>query len=401
MPMPVVVLNVHYSGLAIARTLGSKGHHVVGLSSTAASFGSRSRFCDFRVCPDTQAEPDRCVAFLLQLAESLPARPALFPTRDHDVLMIQAHRQVLESRFHLLYPSANIVHQILDKDALSSVAGSIGIRTPSSVTVTDWDAAQHASRHMRLPIIAKPLLASDWRRPGVWEVVGRRKAVICWSWRELEALYRAVETHNPRMMVQEFVPGGDEQLVTFGSIRTADGEIRGFTGRKLIQIPTGSGTGIAVRAERLPPVEATSRRLLDALQYVGISEVEYKIDPTTQELVLIEINPRHWDQHALGEAVGVGLSSLAVEAIEGRSLPAAEQSQKRVTWVADDGFFLAWIRNELKGGRPRSEFRHVVASEKTFAVYSGKDLGPWMGALLELASDIRAGVIARLRSTGG
>jgi len=40
--------------------------------------------------------------------------------------------------------------------------------------------------------------------------------------------------------------------------------------------------------------------LLRACGYAGLAEVELKRDSKTGAFQLIEVNPRHWDQHELG-----------------------------------------------------------------------------------------------------
>jgi predicted ATP-grasp superfamily ATP-dependent carboligase len=84
-----------------------------------------------------------------------------------------------------------------------------------------------------------------------------------------------------------------------------------FTARKRLQYPPLAGTGVVVEALPIGEIVAPSKSLLAALQFHGISEIEYKRDTRDGTLNLIEINPRHWDQHGLGTAVGVNLSEAA------------------------------------------------------------------------------------------
>ncbi len=104
-------------------------------------------------------------------------------------------------------------------------------------------------------------------------------------------------------------PGSDSSLVVFGSYCRPGGEVRAFfTCRKLLQDPPLEGHRADRRRRPDPEILPQSRALLRALRFSGISEIEFKIHERTGVAYLIEINPRHWDQHYLGTACGVNLS---------------------------------------------------------------------------------------------
>ena len=112
--------------------------------------------------------------------------------------------------------------------------------------------------------------------------------------------------------MQEYVPGEDSEIVVCCCYMDKHHDLIGhFTGRKLRQTPALTGTGSVVEATDVEPVITPSIRLLRAFGYSGLAEIEYKHDKATDTYMLIEINPRHWDQHELGTLVGVNLSWLA------------------------------------------------------------------------------------------
>jgi hypothetical protein len=51
---PVLILNLSYTGLGIARDLASRGVRVVGLSSDRRIYGNFTRTCEVRFAPDAQ-----------------------------------------------------------------------------------------------------------------------------------------------------------------------------------------------------------------------------------------------------------------------------------------------------------------------------------------------------------
>ena len=94
-----MVLNTHYSGLAVARDLAPLGIRVIGLTAIPSLHGNRSRWLEYRAAPDSLTEAEGLLDFLLALADELGARAVLLPTRDHDINFIDQHRDKLDERF--------------------------------------------------------------------------------------------------------------------------------------------------------------------------------------------------------------------------------------------------------------------------------------------------------------
>ena len=104
----------------------------------------------------------------------------------------------------------------MNKDVLADAARSAGLRVPRSVTIREPVELEQA-RGLRFPCICKPLYASQWRRAGIWEAVGRQKARRVETFDELAAYYRDFSDLDPLITVQEWVEGGEENLLIFGS----------------------------------------------------------------------------------------------------------------------------------------------------------------------------------------
>jgi len=154
----------------------------------------------------------------------------------------------------------------------------------------------------------------------VWQQVGSQKAVIVESAAELRAQYERLAVFSSEVLLQRYVPGNDNDIVMCGCYVSREGKMLGhFTGRKLRQDPPLVGTGSVVEACDIGGILAPSAALLAAFRYTGIAEVEFKHDKATGLYFLIEINPRHWDQHELGTLVGVNVSWIAYQDMVGRS----------------------------------------------------------------------------------
>ena len=105
-------------------------------------------------------------------------------------------------------------------------------------------------------------------------------------------------------MVQELIPGGDDELYTVGSYIDAAGTVLGlFSGRKLRQSPPGIGTCRVGEAVWVQEAVDAALRLLRAFNFQGVSQVEFKRDPRDGRFKLMEVNPRLWLWHGLAAAL--------------------------------------------------------------------------------------------------
>jgi hypothetical protein len=139
---------------------------------------------------------------------------------------------------------------------------------------------------------------------------------------------------------------GVERLLVTSTAR--DGSLAGhYSARKLRQDPPLVGTGSVVMADDVPGLVDTTVRLLQALDYRGIAEVEYKRDTRGGDFQLIEINPRHWDQHETGRFVGVNISWLAYADIAGIDTARARPTYRAdapCKWIAESEFVAGTAR---------------------------------------------------------
>lgn len=405
--IPVVVLNMHYSGLGIARSLAPHGVPVFGLSSSRGFPGNRSRYCTYVPSPDSLLEPDALCEFLLRFADRCADRPILLPTRDHDIEFLLRHRDVLEQKFRIPLAPTPVVEAAMNKDACFEVAARCGITLPRTFTVRDSAALRELEGRLTFPVIVKPLYAREWRRPGVWERVGQQKAAMIGDFGSLLRFYAAIEEVAPVANVQEYIPGGDEQLLVFGSYCRPGGLVRAyFTGRKLLQDPPLKGTGLVVEGRPIETIVDQSRTLLRALEFSGISEVEFKVHAATGVPYLIEVNPRHWDQHHLGTVCGVNLSlELYRDVAEPRRLsspqhdePPPLQDPDPVRWIAEHDLFHHLLQAALRRDGSWRPALACARGRRTYSVFDRHDLRPGLRQLRNTAGELRRMAANRLRA---
>jgi D-aspartate ligase len=318
MPTAVVAEVGWVNGLAAVRSLGRAGAPVIAVDARPSALGFRSRYAEARVCPDPVADEDGFVAFLAALGDELDRPAPIFPTHDEHLNAIARRRDELGGRFLFPFPAWNVLGPLQSKRHQLERAQELGLPVPRTVDEPTDD--------LRFPVLVKPSDPIGFRRQY------RRQAFRCETPTELEEAYERARPYDP--LVQEFVPGGDEELYTVGSYLASDGEALGvFSGRKLLQTSPGVGTcrvGEAIWAEE--PVEQ-GLRLLRGLGFHGLSQVEFKRDARDGAYRLMEVNPRLWQWHGLAAACGVDLPRIAYWDLLGARLPPARQNGSAKRWA--------------------------------------------------------------------
>jgi D-aspartate ligase len=372
---PVIIMNLFYSGLAIARDMAGRGARVIGLSAHPKIYGNFTRFCEVRSAPNSQEDSDELLRFLIGAAPELRGA-VIFPTRDLDVLFLDRHRTELQEHYRLAIPSAECLQRFVNKNILARAARQAGLGVPRTLALGSREELPRVTEEVGFPCVVKPVSSHHWRESNNWEQVGGRKAFLVSTPEELEREYARVSLAHPEILVQEWIPGGTDNIVIVGAYVGKNSEpLAYFTARKIVQAPDDFGTGCIVRSEDIPDVLEPTIQLWKALGYRGMAEVEYKRDPRTGKLLLIEMNTRHWDQHALSRASGLNLSWTAYCDSIGMEVAPVKTRTVRSTWIAEDAM-LSYIlqgiyHRNLKTGMLSSQ----LSGPRTYGIFSWRD--PW------------------------
>jgi predicted ATP-grasp superfamily ATP-dependent carboligase len=159
-----------------------------------------------------------------------------------------------------------------------------------------------------------------------------RQAVICERDAEVEEAYGQMEAWEP--MVQDLIPGGDDELYSLGAYLSEALEPLGlFCGRKVRQTPPGIGTARLAEAVWVQEVVDAGVELMRTLGCNGLAQVEYKRDPRDGRFKLMEINPRLWQWHSLATACGVDLTLIAYRDQTGERVEPVQSNGRRRTWA--------------------------------------------------------------------
>jgi len=370
-----IVLGGDYQGLGIVRSLGRKGIPVC-VADDERSIARHSRYCGgFERIADLGDE-ERLVDDLIALARrrGLEGR-VLYPTRDETVAAIARHRDRLNEVFRVATAPWDAVRWAWDKRNTAEIADQVGVPAPRS-----WQPQELAELDA---IDAEPPWAI---KPAIKEHFFYATKAKAWRADSREELRTLLErawgiAGRGEVIVQELIPGDGREQYAYGALYASGRPVATMVARRRRQHPPDFGRASTfVETVDEPEVEALSERVLGAIGYDGLVELEYKRDPRNGAFKLLDFNARTWGYHTLAPAAGVDFPYLMYRHALGLAVE-PQRTRPGVRWVrllTDLPTGYVQIRARDFGLR---DYLRTLRSADTEAVFSREDPLPGLAEL--------------------
>src|SRR5262249_15543014 len=267
--------------------------------------------------------PDSVLADLEEIAASCAQPPVLFYDNDEQLGFVSRNRDRLLKAYRLLLPDPDLVEALIDKRQFGILAQACGLTVPRQIGSLDVDGPDAALAKLRLPCVIKPDLRKGWFSPSELFVDGPNKAFVVSTPSELRARWADVARHVPSFVVQEYIPGGEDQIYSFHAYVEPAGTVNGwFLGRKLRTFPRNAGISTFLELVHEPALAEVGFDIARRIGIVGPMKMDFKRDPAGT-FHLLEINARFNLWHRLGAASGVNLPLIAYRDLTGIAVPLA------------------------------------------------------------------------------
>lgn len=366
----VIVIEGHVQGLSNTRALGEAGIPVIVVDKNNC-LARYSKYCQkFFYCPDFISE--EFAPFLVELAqkESLSCW-VLMPSNDHAVYSISKNKQELEQYFKIIAPNIETLDQIYDKSRLLTLAKEVNVPIPETQYFTSINETIDAK--LKFPLITKGRFGLTF-----YKSLGK-KAFLSDSENELRDHLKQIQDkyHVDKTFTQELIPfNGSNKTISFTAF-SVDGEIKTFwIGEKVREHPIQFGTATFARSIHKPELVEPSQRLLKALNYTGVCEIEYLLDPRNGLYKLIEINARTWLWVGLAKNCGVNYALYIYNYLNniGTQYPANYTlGVNWVNYVTDTPYSLIAI---VKGKLSFKKYFSAFKGKRVDAFFSWRDIKP-------------------------
>jgi len=212
----------------------------------------------------------------------------------------------------------------LFRDKLHTIrlAEKLSIRVPQTIYEEELGKLYAALREIdRFPVVIKPRKSE-----------GSRGLYYAKNFEELRNIITSeyVEKYG-WPLIQEYIPGREAVGASF---MYKDGkQVFHICHRRIRQYPVSGGPSTLAESVYDKEAEETGKRLLDSVSWSGLAMVEFKRDPRSNELVLMEVNPRMWGTIGLAIVSGLDVIQAVVDAYIRETI---------TDYVYREGFYLRW-----------------------------------------------------------
>jgi len=328
-----VIFGGYVNGYSLARTFYETYKVKSIICDTVRNVAYYSKFCDYIIVEN----PNRNIELFLDNIKSIGEKirkkiriPILLVTNDIWLIPLAKYKLELENIFLYSFSGWDIIGKFVNKDKLYEQSHLLGVPYPKSLYITsnnDIDIQQLDS-----PFLVKPADVNEYsysfpkqKRNFIFETVEDVFA-------HLKSIY--LSNYKGGFIIQEYIPGGTENLYTCSSYSDSTGKIKAVsTGCKLSQSPAEAGTITSGLVKYNDEIIELTKKLLESNNFFGIANTEFKYDKRNNTYKLIEVNarPGMWNYSVFLSGVNL-IEYLVNDVIYNRPLLYSESS-KSLIWT--------------------------------------------------------------------
>jgi D-aspartate ligase len=312
----VLVMGADYRALGVVRSLGRRGIPVWIINQGGHLVAAASRYVRRRLSWPAGGDREK-VDFLLALCATYKLNGwMLIPTDDYTVGLVSGYHETLAGKYQQTVPAWEKLRWACDKRLLHELAAKLQVHQPWTVCPSSQE--ELAEIDCPFPVILKPavrLQPSSLAIPKAWLAEDRNSLLT--RYKEASAL---LSPEN--LIIQEIVPGGGEAQFSYAALCKDGRSLASIVARRTRQFPRDFGQlSTYVETVDAPEVIEPAERLLSAIRFTGLAEVEFKKDSRDGRLKVLDINPRVWGWHTLSRRAGVDFPYLLWLLARGEPVP--------------------------------------------------------------------------------
>jgi predicted ATP-grasp superfamily ATP-dependent carboligase len=184
------------------------------------------------------------------------------------------------------------------------------------------------------------------------------------------------------ILLQEIIPGDGSTQYSFCAFFKDGRPHSSLVARRQRQHPLEFGRAATyVETTDEPLVAELSNRLLAAIDYYGLVEVEFKRDPRDGIFKLLDVNTRVWGFHSLGAAAGVDFSYLLFADQLNRPISPC-LGKAGIGWVRLLSDIPIGLASVLRGSQSAASWLGTVSRAHVESVFTKDDPLPFLAEAL-------------------
>jgi protein-tyrosine-phosphatase/predicted ATP-grasp superfamily ATP-dependent carboligase len=313
--------------IPVARRLALRGVPVhAALIGRGQRLKSRA-LQSFTWLPDSEREPD---GFLAELRDLIVNREidTIMPCGDECLKALMACDTEIRALAHYCAPEPETVQRILHKPETLAAAEAAGIGVPRDYDIPDVVMLAAMRREIRFPVIVKPRSKEGELATGI-------KSEAVHNFERLREHFDRFPDFGKWFLIQDYLPGYG---VAIDVLMHDAHPVAAMQHRRIREYPVRGGVSVCAETEPIDPeLLRESIALLRALEWEGVAMVEFRKDPATGRIGLMEVNGRFWGSISLALHSGVDFPWYLWQLAHGeKPAPAIPRAGTRFRWLAGD-----------------------------------------------------------------
>jgi predicted ATP-grasp superfamily ATP-dependent carboligase len=394
---PVLALGCSFAGIGVMRSLGSQGVAVYGVEDDPDSPALGSRYCCRHWIHELDVRhPERFLEFLMDISTEIGKRAVLIPTSDALSIFVADHRDALREKFLFSDNDPDLVRGLASKRQMLEIAARCEVPAPKSEFPQNIDDVRRFAGETLFPVMVKGI------RGDLLQARTGARMVIAHSQDELLQMYKDLEDpDSPNLMLQEYIPGGDDEVYIFnGYFNKASECLTAFTGHKIRQFPVHVGCASLGRCAWNDRVAAKTIDFMKKLNYRGILDTGYRLDPRDGRYKVLDVNPR------IGGAFRMFVGENGMDAVRalyldltGQEVPATIPRENR-RWMIEDYDFISSYHYHKEGSLSFVDWLKSFRGLQEAKWFSWRDPVPFVRMCNTLLKHAGSAILKGLRPAG-
>ncbi len=300
---PVVV-----GGDILAYSYVRELHRAFGITSTIVlatqdiKMLSESRFTDYRLEANIH-EQEGLYEVLERIAAEVhaasPEKTLLVLGCDdcHARMLSQGKQRLAAAGYVSPYIDFDLLDDITQKRRFYEICEEIGVPYPKTWYFDCGSGPDDLPYgDFAYPLIAKPSNSAQFQDAEP-TIAGWRKIYEIDSAEELREVWHSIRTsdYNNLLVIQDFIPGGDDAIRTLTTFSDANGNLRVVSGGCVClqdHDPTAIGNPLCIMGEREEAIIEGARKFLAHTKYRGFANFDIKFDSRDGSFRFFEVNTR-------------------------------------------------------------------------------------------------------------
>jgi len=379
--------------LSALRSLARKNVSTVVAASQKRALSFLSKYCKTKVAQPYPHPKENRSLFLQAVRNTLRKNDfgVVFLATDCALQTISDNRKEITQYARLPLPSCESMNKVLDKSQTLKLAEEIGVPTPKTYFIRNLLELRDVSEKVTYPAVIRPRWSWVWE--GDKAHYSRVKYVE--STTELIAAYQNLHGKFPFPMIQEYVPGTGRNYSMAALYNNS--HQRALCCIKVDRtFPVSGGNSVSRESVAMDQrIRSYTSKLLEALDWHGVAEVEFKLDPRDNVPKLMEINGRFWASMDVAINAGIDFPYLLYRLTMDGDVPYVSSYKVGVKcrWVEGDFHHLQSVFSHKCGVQyPHKmktflDFLKVYEKNLHYDIFDSGDIYPFLETLREMGNN--------------